>query len=302
VDGLEYGQIFKKLRLEKGITLKQACQQGISTAQLSRFENGKSMLTVDQFFICLQNINVTAAEFQFVAKQTFKDQFEQPIEKIIEYLNNNQEESARKLAQQFFAESKNPYDWSRFLGYFIEDVLNASQKQPFVHSDKILGYLQQVSNWGEMELRLISIFTFALDIEQMDLLLKSILKKAKFYRSLPETSALYYDLLENFFSKYIFYRDISAAKKIQKLYRQSLDERTNLLRPRISYIFNQGVVLYLEQKIEQGNECFDQAISLSKIFYQKELETYFQKRAKNWRENYHEPNYRELTINLNFFN
>ncbi|MCU7699784.1 helix-turn-helix domain-containing protein [Enterococcus gallinarum] len=46
---MDYGATFKKLRLEKGITLKEACQQGISSAQLSRFENGKSMLTVDQF-------------------------------------------------------------------------------------------------------------------------------------------------------------------------------------------------------------------------------------------------------------
>ena len=53
---MDYGATFKKLRLEKGITLKEACQQGISSAQLSRFENGKSMLTVDQFFTCLQKL------------------------------------------------------------------------------------------------------------------------------------------------------------------------------------------------------------------------------------------------------
>ena len=65
------------------------------------------------------------------------------------------------------------------LGCFIEDVLNAGNNRPFIHSQKVLSYLQQVNNWGEMELRLISIFTFALDTEQMDLLLKSILKKSQ---------------------------------------------------------------------------------------------------------------------------
>lgn len=99
---MDYGATFKKLRLEKGITLKEACQQGISSAQLSRFENGKSMLTVDHFFTCLQNINVTIEEFQFVGKQTFKDRFEKSIEQMQEYLNTNQEESARSLAQRFF--------------------------------------------------------------------------------------------------------------------------------------------------------------------------------------------------------
>ncbi|MBO6331504.1 Rgg/GadR/MutR family transcriptional regulator [Enterococcus gallinarum] len=299
---MDYGATFKKLRLEKGITLKEACQQGISSAQLSRFENGKSMLTVDHFFTCLQNINVTIEEFQFVGKQTFKDRFEKSIEQMQEYLNTNQEESARSLAQRFFAESQSPYDWPQFLGCFIEDVLNAGNNRPFIHSQKVLSYLQQVNNWGEMELRLISIFTFALDTEQMDLLLKSILKKAKLYQSVPQTNALYYDLLENFFSKYVFHRNLPAARKIQKLYRQSLDECTILLRPRITYIFNQGILFYLEKQPEQGNGCFDQAISLARIFYQKETEHYFEKRAKNWRENYQDTNYRELTINLNFFN
>ena len=43
--------------------------------------------------------------------------------------------------------------------------------------------------------------------------------------------------------------------------------------------------------------------ALTKQFlYQKETEHYFEKRAKNWRENYQDTNYRELTINLNFFN
>ena len=69
---MDYGATFKKLRLEKGITLKEACQQGISSAQLSRFENGKSMLTVDQFFYMLAKYQVTIEEFQFVGKQTLK--------------------------------------------------------------------------------------------------------------------------------------------------------------------------------------------------------------------------------------
>ena len=56
-----------------------------------------------------------------------------------------------------FAESQSPYDWPQFLGCFIEDVLNAGNNRPFIHSQKVLSYLQQVNNWGEMELRLISI-------------------------------------------------------------------------------------------------------------------------------------------------
>ena len=44
---------------------------------------------------------MTIEEFQFVGKQTFKDRFEKSIEQMQEYLNTNQEESARSLAQRF---------------------------------------------------------------------------------------------------------------------------------------------------------------------------------------------------------
>ena len=44
---------------------------------------------------------MTIEEFQFVGKQTFKDRFEKSIEQMQEYLNTNQEEAARSLAQRF---------------------------------------------------------------------------------------------------------------------------------------------------------------------------------------------------------
>ncbi|MCU7699783.1 Rgg/GadR/MutR family transcriptional regulator [Enterococcus gallinarum] len=220
----------------------------------------------------MQNINVTIEEFQFVGKQTFKDRFEKSIEQMQEYLNTNQEESARSLAQRFFAESQSPYDWPQFLGCFIEDVLNAGNNRPFIHSQKVLSYLQQVNNWGEMELRLISIFTFALDTEQMDLLLKSILKKAKLYQSVPQTNALYYDLLENFFLNMCFTAIFQQPERSRNCIGRVWTNAQFYCAPESPIFLTKEFFLSGKQP-EQGNGCFDQAISLARIFIRRKPNT-----------------------------
>lgn len=45
-----YGKVFKILRESKNLSLAEVAGDYVSTAQLSRFENGKSRLSVDLFF------------------------------------------------------------------------------------------------------------------------------------------------------------------------------------------------------------------------------------------------------------
>ncbi|WP_153049720.1 helix-turn-helix transcriptional regulator, partial [Streptococcus suis] len=49
-----YGKIFKLIRESKNMSLKEVAGDFVTPAQLSRFENGKSNLSVDTFFNCLR--------------------------------------------------------------------------------------------------------------------------------------------------------------------------------------------------------------------------------------------------------
>ena len=53
-----YGKIFKIIRESKNMSLKEVAGDFVTPAQLSRFENGKSNLSVDTFFNCLKNMDV----------------------------------------------------------------------------------------------------------------------------------------------------------------------------------------------------------------------------------------------------
>lgn len=57
------GSTFRLLRKNRHISLKQVATDEVSVSQLSRFERGESALSVEKFFIALENINVEMKEF-----------------------------------------------------------------------------------------------------------------------------------------------------------------------------------------------------------------------------------------------
>lgn len=58
-----YGHVFKKLRINKGYTIKEITDSEISSATISKFEHGSIMISTDKFFRILAKINTSPAEF-----------------------------------------------------------------------------------------------------------------------------------------------------------------------------------------------------------------------------------------------
>lgn len=58
-----FGEIFHKLRINKGFNLKQAADNIVSPQFLGRFEKGQSDITTTNLYLLLQKINITPEEF-----------------------------------------------------------------------------------------------------------------------------------------------------------------------------------------------------------------------------------------------
>lgn len=69
-----YGKIFKIIRESKNMSLKEVAGDFVTPAQLSRFENGKSNLSVDTFFHCLKNMDVLQGEFSTFYHSYFQNE------------------------------------------------------------------------------------------------------------------------------------------------------------------------------------------------------------------------------------
>ncbi|GAB2024568.1 Rgg/GadR/MutR family transcriptional regulator [Lactovum odontotermitis] len=61
---LPFGRVFRSLRRSKKFSLNEAAEGVLSVSQLSKFENGQSLVNVERFFEALDNINVNVLEFQ----------------------------------------------------------------------------------------------------------------------------------------------------------------------------------------------------------------------------------------------
>ncbi|EQC68155.1 Positive transcriptional regulator, MutRfamily [Streptococcus sp. HSISB1] len=60
---MQLGELYRELRIARGLKLKDVARENLSVSQLSRFENGQSMLAADKLLIAISGIHMTFSEF-----------------------------------------------------------------------------------------------------------------------------------------------------------------------------------------------------------------------------------------------
>ena len=60
---IQLGELYKELRIARGLKQKDVARKGLSIAQLSKFENGQTMLSADKLLIAIVSIHMTFEEF-----------------------------------------------------------------------------------------------------------------------------------------------------------------------------------------------------------------------------------------------
>lgn len=85
----KYGKVFKMIRESKNMSLKEVAGDFVSPTQLSRFENGKSNLSVDTFFNCLENMDVLQGEFSTFYHSYYQNQDLQVLLDLLHALVNH---------------------------------------------------------------------------------------------------------------------------------------------------------------------------------------------------------------------
>jgi len=295
-----YGTVMKKIRKSKNITLKEAAGTSLSVSQLSRFENEKTIIPVDRFFEILKNLNTTIEEFNYIQGNQ-NEEIESIMLRIEEYNNNQEFEQLKSLLAEIKQTRPSPYSWKQFLIYFIESLLDIYEKREPVAKEAIIGYLMQVENWGEMELRLYAIFGFIFDIETTYFLMKTALKRSEQYLAIPSATGLLFTILSNNFSTFLNYDRLDYAKETIELFEENYAEEMDRLIPHIDFIFNKGLLAFRKGDIKKAKEYCENAIEICQNFKQKEAAKRYSKRYENWKKNHKNYNFKELSIQFGWF-
>lgn len=303
-----YGATFADLRRGKSFTLKEACQDDVSTAQLSRFEHGLSEVTLPVFLKLLANINVSIEEFFFVHQYYHESPLLTTLKEMSTAINAGDEQGLAAVRLALTQKNPSPHSWEQYYLHFIDAIteLTLQEKQPALPRPKleqstqaVKNYLLQVDSWGEMELKLYAFFSFSFDPETTYQLFKTAIKRSKMYQSLKTDQALIFDILHNNFSAFLYYGRLDWAQETLTIFSEQFSS-TDLLSPQIWHLADKAVLAIHQKKEETAQQTFAQAISICKIFKQTATEATIRRLFKEHWDNRDNPDFKTVTININF--
>lgn len=194
------GKIFKIFRESRGMKLTEIAKPGLSKSQLSRFENGETDLTISKFMMALDEINIPIDEFMYAANDFKQNEFNTLLDKIRLCVTNKNIVGLKKLLieqQEKYYSKKHFYKLNIILikiklqdlsgeNYFSEQDINY-----------LTDYLFSVENWGNYELLLFANSLNTLKHKSFMVLSKEMIKRASFYKEIPNNRRIISTMLLN---------------------------------------------------------------------------------------------------------
>jgi len=294
---MRFGQTFKRIRQSKGMTLKEAAGETMSLAQVSRFENEQSMVTVDLLYEMLNNLNTTPQEYYFLMGADPEKELKDFFYRIIEDDGNIHE--TKKLQaekEKLLQTTPGPYDWERYMIYLIENLIKVRNDEPLDTDNKVRDYLLQVDNWGERELRIYAILGFVLPVDTTYFLMKTAVKRSKAYLEIPQDMKLLHTILTNNFSTFIFHNRLDYAKETLDLFEDAIAQNSEFVESHLNLLFNKGIFSFKMKDLETASTFCEKVIALCETLQQTERGKMYKNRYRVWKENYNNPDFKQLTI------
>lgn len=151
---VQLGDLYKELRVARGLKQKDVAREGLSIAQLSKFENGQTMLSADKLLIAIESIHMTFEEFghklnnyelpkDIILGKKISSLFLKQDIKGLEYL----------LAEVLQSEETDQYQ--RIQSFIIENAIHSlDQKYERNIEDRkvLVDYLFSIESWTWFEL------------------------------------------------------------------------------------------------------------------------------------------------------
>ena len=276
-----YGKIFKIIRESKNMSLKEVAGDFVTPAQLSRFENGKSNLSVDTFFYCLRRMDVLQGEFSTFYSAYFQNQdvrLSPQLLKAIQSRNIGYLDKQIKEYQERFAEEGRKSD--RVLIAVFHVMINRcdpKQGVPETERQVIADYLMSVDEWCFYELWILGYCARSLNTKLLELLSSELLNRTQFFNGITENRKRVYKVLLNIVGHLLDRKeDRTAARLINSL--DSLDILDADLYERLQLKFAKGHLNYLQGNIkglETMKKCQEMANFLDCYDLSQQIEDTF---------------------------
>lgn len=195
-----YGETFRKLRKERGFTLKSVSENIISYSYLSKFENGTSDITLSNFIRLLERLNITLDEFLYFNEAQIPS-YIQLLNKLVKpYAENNIKE-----LMKYYDEERDLYQQTNIYYHNCNRIMIAALIQDLDSNFNIdqvdinfyVDYLFNCSYWSTYE---VSLFGNALSLfteESLLLLVNEVKNRLNDYKVAQRNIRDLISLIEN---------------------------------------------------------------------------------------------------------
>lgn len=187
------GEIFKRFRESRGLSLKDVANDNLSKSQLSRFENGQNDLTLNKFIMALSAINVSINEFMYAVNDFHNDELSELLEIIRNCTINNNIQGLKNLLFDYSRRDKNSNKFHELNTILIKIRLQVLSEEKLVLEkdlEKLIDYLFSVEFWGVYELRL---FLNSIDILEHNFfvtLSREMIRRSDYYKEIKANRSL----------------------------------------------------------------------------------------------------------------
>ncbi|EMC08267.1 XRE/MutR family transcriptional regulator [Streptococcus mutans] len=185
---LELGELYKELRMARGLKLKDIARDNLSISQLSKFENGQTMLAADKLILAIQGIHMTFSEFSYAFTQYQESDLFKTGKKLVELQTKKDIKGLKKILKDYpDTETYNVYN--RLNKLVIKAAvysLDSSFEITNEEKEFLTSYLYAIEEWTEYELYLFGNTLFILSDDDLVFLGKAFVERDKLYRELSE--------------------------------------------------------------------------------------------------------------------
>lgn len=185
---MNLGELYRELRVARGLKLKDAARGNVSLSQLSKFENGQTMLAADKLLVAISGIHMSFAEFGHALNHYQESTFFAVGKQIAKLQLKGDAEGLKQLLNTL--EDTETFDtYNRLNRIDVASAIHSlDPNYEIADEDKkfLTDYLYGIEEWTEYELYIFGNTMAILSDADLIFLGKAFAERDKFYLSLPQ--------------------------------------------------------------------------------------------------------------------
>ena len=181
----KYGQVLRRLREEKGYSLRQVSKGVLSTSFLSKFERGESNISLSHFIDIIERMNISLDEFVFSANEYKPSELDSLMSEIASAYQRSNTSKLKMITNKEY-EKWEEYGLDAYLcnSIMAEAMMLNLQKKEIDKKKReyLANYLFNVELWGNYELVIYANSLTIFPPETVIALSKEVVKKTSLYK------------------------------------------------------------------------------------------------------------------------